>query len=219
MATANPSGNLVNPGNNELSGRRNRARVGGSGFTVFAWMNKPSLFARQISHQSPAPVGPGTVPIHPMDTPYPVELVTPMAATMGTLTLELYELYGSTVWERLKELGPPQGQSRGPVDIVGIFKAVSNTPTPITIFKYIRSPSIRGKRFKTYTEEYHNCVVSHVMDGETIEVGTMEVLKQMVVNYTHITREGVNDVLTKTNLGAANIGAANYQTTELPNFA
>jgi len=209
---------LVNPGTNELSGRRNRARVGGSGFTVFAWMNKPILFARQISHQSPAPVGPGTVPIHPMDTPYPVELVTPMAATMGTITLELYELYGSTVWERLTELEdlPKAG---GPVDIVGIFKAVSNTKKPITIFKYIRSPSIRGASFKTYTEEYHNCVVSQVMDGETIEVGTMEVLKQMVVNYTHITREGYNSVLTKGALGSNNIQNANYSTTELPRFA
>lgn len=184
---------------NELSGRRNRARVGGSGFTVFAWQNKPILFARQISHQSPTPVGPGTVPIHPMDTPYPVELITPMAATMGQITLELYELYGSNVWEQLKGLGGNNG--KGPVDIVGIFKAVANMADPIRIFKYIRPPSIRGKRMTPYTEEYHNCVVSQVMDGETIEVGTMEVLKQMVINYTHITRGGRNDVLRRTNLG------------------
>lgn len=210
-----PTSSLVNPGNNELA-RRNRARVGGSGFTVFAWMNKPILFAKQISHVSPAPVGPGTVPIHPMDTPYAVELITPMAATMGTLTLELYELYGSTVWERLKELdqSPYNG---GPVDIVGIFKAVSNSKSPITIFKYIRSPSIRGSAFKTYTEEYHNCVVSQVTDGETISVGTMEVLKQMVVNYTHITRGGNNPVLENSNLGANNIQNAGYSET-LTNF-
>ena len=186
-------------GDNELTGRRNRARVGGSGFTVFAWENKPILFARQVSHQSPAPVGPGTVPIHPMDTPYPVELITPMAATMGTITLELYELYGSQVWERLRGLGDRNG--KGPVDIVGIFKQVANLNKPVRIFKYIRPPSIRGRRMTPYTEEYHNCVVSQVMDGETIEVGTMEVLKQMVINYTHITRGGRNDVLRKTNLG------------------
>lgn len=212
-----PTNALVNPGNNELSGRRNRARVGGSGFTVFAWMNKPILFCRQISHQSPAPVGPGTVPIHPMDTPYPVELVTPMAATMGTLTLELYELYGSKIWNRLKELDK-NPQNGGPVDIVGIFKEVSNSKNPITIFKYIRSPSIRGAAYKTYTEEYHNCVVSQIMDGETIEVGTMEVLKQMVVNYTHITQGGNNSVLEKSNLGANNIQNAGYSET-LTNFA
>lgn len=190
-------------GTNDLTGRRNRARVGGSGFTVFAWMNQPILFARQISHQSPVPVGAGTTPIHPMDAPYPVELVTPMAATMGTLTLELYELYGSNVWERLSGLSGTGAD--GPVDIVGIFKAVSNMSQPVTVFKYIRSPSIRGTPFATYTEEYHNCVISQVMDGETIEVGTMEIIKQMVVNYTHITRGGRNDVLTSQNLGADNL--------------
>lgn len=196
---ANPlTGDTV--GTNQLEGSRNRARVGGSGFTVFAWNNKPILFARQISHQSPAPVGPGTVPIHPMDTPYPVELITPQAATMGTITLELYEVYGSNVWERLAGLGDSTGS--GPVDIVGIFKTVADMKSPVRIFKYIRPPSIRGKIMTPYTEEYHNCVVSQVMDGETIEVGTMEVLKQMVVNYTHLTRGGRNDVLTRTNLGS-----------------
>lgn len=206
----------INPGKNEVSARRNRARVGGSGFTVFAWQNKPILFSRQISHVSPAPVGPGTVPIHPMDTPYPVELMTPMAATMGTITLELYELYGSTIWERLEGLNesPEKG---GPVDIVGIFKAVSNSPKPITIFKYIRSPSVRGKPSQTYTEEYHNVVVSQLANGETIEVGTMEIIKQMVVNYTHVTIGGNNSVLEKTNLGSRNV-QANYET-ELPTFA
>lgn len=195
---------------NQLEGRRNRARVGGSGFTVFTWQNKPILFARQISHQSPTPVGPGTVPIHPMDTPYPVELITPMAATMGSITMELYDLYGSNVWERLKGLGGNNG--RVPVDIVGVFKEISDAPDPIRIFKYIRPPSIRGKRMVPYTEEYHNCVVSAIMDGETIEVGTMEVLKQMVVNYTHLTRGGKNNVLVKTNLG----NGAHDSTTDPP---
>lgn len=204
MAEAN-----VNIGNNETFGRRNRARVGGSGFTVFAWQSKPILFCRQISHQSPTAVGPGTVPIHPMDTPYPVELVTPMAATMGTITLELYELYGSTIWERLSGLNgnPTEG---GPVDLVGIFREISNMGSPVTIFKYIRSPSRSGAPPVTYTEEYHNVVVSSLANGETIEVGTMEILKQMVVNYTHTTIGGNNSVLNSKGLGANNV-QGNYQ--------
>lgn len=194
-------------GDNQLDGSTNRARVGGSGFTIFAWEQKPILFARQISHRSPTPVGPGVVPIHPMDTPYPVEIITPLAATMGEITLELYELFGSNVWERLVHLGGEvnaTGQTgQGPVDIVGIFKAIANTPKPVRIFKYVRPPAIRGQVMQPYTEEYHNCVVSAVEDGETIEVGTMEVLKRMVINYTHLTRNGRNDMLTKTNLGGS----------------
>lgn len=209
----------INIGANETSGLRNRARIGGSGFTVFAWGAKPVLFARQISHQTPAPVGPGTVPIHPMDTPYPVELITPMAATMGTITLELYELWGSTIWQRLESAGTGLGKNpegNGPVDLVGIFKEVAERGSPITIFKYVRFPSRNGQAPGSYTEEYHNCVVSQVQNGETIEVGTMEVLKQMVVNYTHPTFGGHNPILqAQGQLGGAI--SANY-TNDLPHI-
>lgn len=184
---------------NILRGHTDRARVAGSGFTVFSWGTDPILYARQISHMSPQPVGPGPVPIHPMDTPYPVEIITPQAASMGTITLELYEHFGSQVWERLEHLGKSNG--RGPVDIVGIFKAVANAARPIRVFKYVRPPMIRGRKMEPYTEEYHNVIVAAIEDGETIEVGTMEVLKQLQLNYTHMTRGGRNDVLQNVNLG------------------
>jgi hypothetical protein len=189
----------------DLVGAMNRARVGGSGFTVFTWDNKPILFARQIHHESPTAVGGGVVEIHPMDEPYPVELVTPQAASMGTIILDLYELYGAQVWERLATYlgGDPAGTSTsrpdsvngngvGPVDIVGVFNAVANSPSPIRIVKYVKPPQIRGKSMRPYTEEYHNCVISQVADGETIEVGTMAVIKQITVNYTYMTRNGRN---------------------------
>jgi hypothetical protein len=161
----------------------NRARVGGSGFTVFTWQSAVIAFARQISHTSPQPVGPGATPIHPMDTRYSTEIITPAAAGPGSLVLELYELYGQEVWDRLSTL-------TGAVDIVDIFEKVANSPDPITMVKFVRPPNLRGKTVTPYTEEYHNCVVSQVMNGETIEVGTMEVLKQITVMYTHMTRGG-----------------------------
>jgi hypothetical protein len=187
------------PTTNQLSGHTDRARVGGSGFTVFTWANSPILYARQISHQSPQPVGPGPVPIHPMDTPYPVEIITPQAAGVGNITLELYEHFGSQVWERLSGLGKSSGD--GPVDIVGIYKAVANTDKPIRVFKYIKPPKIRGRQMKPYTEEYHNVIVAAIEDGETIEVGTMEVLKQLQLQYTHMTRGGRNNALSNLTIG------------------
>jgi hypothetical protein len=198
----------------DLTGARNRVRVGGSGFTVFTWDDKPILFAKQIDHVSPTPVAP-TREIHPMDEPYPVELVTPQAAGMGTLTLQLYELYGGQVWERLASyLGGDSaaagltkdtvtGKGHGPVDIVGIFNAVANTPSPIRIVKYIKPPAIRGKTMRPYTEEYHNCVISTVEDGEQINVGILEVVKNVVVNYTYMTRGGRNPM---TERRSANLG-------------
>lgn len=197
-----------------LNGAQNRARVAGSGFTVFTWDNKPILFAQQIEHQSPMPVA-GVVPIHPMDEPYPVELITPQAANMGQIVLELYELYGAQVWERLADyLGGDSkvtGTGKGPVDIVGIFQAVANTPNPIRIIKYIRPPAIRGKKMAPYTEEYHNCVISSVLDGERISVGSMEITKQLTVNYTYMTRGNQNPVVDGTRSG--NLGGVRSSTT------
>lgn len=158
-----------------------RARLGGSGFTVFTWDGQLIAFARQISHTSPTPVGPGPTPIHPMDEPYPVEIITPAASNIGTLTLELYELYGKKVWERLVNLS-------GTIDLVDIFIQVAKRDKPISLVKFVRPPTLGGKRIPAYTEEYNNCVITNVLDGETIEVGTMEVLKQITVAYTFMTR-------------------------------
>lgn len=162
---------------------QNRVRVGGSGYTVFAWSGRLLAFANQVAHTSPAPVGPGATPIHPMDEPYAVEMITPAAAGPGSLTLEFFELYGSQVWERLNGL-------EGAVDIVDIFRKQAAMENPIRVVKYIRPPVLRGKRMAAYTEEYNNAIVTNVVDGETINVGTMEVLKQITIGYTHLTRDG-----------------------------
>lgn len=170
MATNNLPGNSTS-----------RARLGGSGFTVFTWDQKIIAFARQIAHVSPTPVGAGPTPIHPMDEPYPVEIITPAASNIGTLTLTLYELYGQKVWERLTDL-------TGLVDLVDIFIEVAKRKNPVTMVKFVRPPTLGGKKISAYTEEYHNCVITNVLDGETIAVGTMEVEKQITVAYTHMTR-------------------------------
>ncbi len=166
---------------------RHRARLGGSAFTVFAWNSgngiEPIAFARQISHTSPTPVGPGPTPIHPMDEPYAVEILTPAASNIGSLTLELYELYNKKVWERLSALA-------NTLDLVNIFIKVASLDNPITMYKYIIPPHV-GTTGTPYVESYHNCVITNVLDGESIEIGTMEVMKQIEVAYTRMSRDGV----------------------------
>ena len=156
-----------------------RFRVGGSGFSIFHWKKKPIAFARQVAHVSPAPVGPGAVPIHPLDEPRPVEIITPAAISMGQITIELYELYGRKAWDELADLS-------GSHDLQEVFMTVANTANPIDMTKFVFPP--RGSRVADYSETYHNCVITNVLDGETIEVGTMEVLKQVTVGYTRVTR-------------------------------
>lgn len=189
---------------------RNRARVGGSGFTVFTFGGQPIAFAQQITHTSPAPVGPGPVAIHPMDEPYPVQVITPAASGMGSLTLRLYELYNSKVWDRLGAQlgytgtpGSPFGNSNEgelsfggsvlnqAVDLVDVFIRIAEQPAgTVNVVKYIRPPLLGGTHGTPYAEQYHGCVITNVLDGEAIEVGTMEVTKEITVAYTYMTRNG-----------------------------
>lgn len=184
---------------------RNRVRVGGSGFTVFTFMGQPLAFCQQVAHTAPQPVGPGAVAIQPMDEPYPVQVITPAAAGMGMLVLSLYELYNSKVWDRLgadvgfsnvlpsdqntQSLG--QNILTGAVDIADIFIRVAEQRTEdLQVVKYIRPPTIAQIAPKPYQEIYHNIVITNVSDSEQVEVGTMEIVKQITVGYTHVTRPG-----------------------------
>lgn len=191
---------------------KNRVRVGGSGFTIFAFMGQPLAFCQQVSHTAPAPVGPGAVAIHPMDEPYPVQVITPAAAGMGSVTLNMYELYESKVWDRVgaapgtlfnKDVAPPLSSNQneisfgdnnilsGAVDIADIFvRIAAEDPANLSLVKYIRSPTLAGNPPVKYHEIYHNCVITNIVDGEEIQVGTMEVLKQLTIGYTHVTRPG-----------------------------
>lgn len=157
-------------------------RVGGSGFTVFLWNNIPIPFAQQVSHTSPQPVGPGPVAVQPIDEPYPIQVITPAAAGMGSLTLNLYELYGQKVWDNLGG-----GYLRGATDIVDLFIAMASASNEATVTKLIRPPRLRGTTGKSYAEIYHGAVITNVVDSEQIETGSMEILKQITVGYRYMT--------------------------------
>lgn len=170
-----------------------RARVGGSGFTAFFWQGKPLGFCRQIAHTSAPPVGPGPTPIQPLDEPYPIDIVTPAAQTIGTLVLEMYELYNRKIWDHLAGV-------QGELDIVNVFIQIAASPDPITVVKVIQPPRLRGKAGEPYFEQFHNCVITNIEDGETVEIGTMEITKRITVAYTHLTRSGAWRVKPKDNL-------------------
>jgi len=181
----------------------NRARVGGQGFTAFYWnplnlgggLGQPIAFAREVNHISPAPVGPGSVAIQPLDATHPKHIITPNAIGMGTLTCEIYELYGRKIWDKLRGLG--QNQNGEPLnDLQAIFARVADLPNNIRMVRVITPPRGVESNFnrRAYTEIYHKCVITNVIDGEQINVGTMEILKQVEIGYTHMTRaQKVND--------------------------
>lgn len=205
---------------------RNFVRRGGSGFTIFTFGGQPISFCQQVAHTSPRPVGAGASAIQPMDEPYPIEIITPAAAGMGQIVLNLFELFGSggaasKAWDRLGvQLGtgasPFGGTSYtnesiyqslignsthapfyGLVDIVDIFIAQAQLdPNAMQIVKVIRPnplPTALGAQpapVSPYTEEYVGCVITDVADNEQIEVGTLEIVKQLTISYRYMTRNG-----------------------------
>ena len=82
----------------------------------------------------------------------------------------------------------------GAVDIVDIFiRQAQLAPSQTEVVKIIRplgASGPAGSPIQPYTEEYHGCVITNVQDGEQIAIGTMEVLKQITINYRYMTRNG-----------------------------
>jgi hypothetical protein len=200
------------------SAQQNFVRRGGSGWTIFTFAGQPITFCQQVSHTSPVPVGQGVSAIQPMDEPYPVELVTPAAAGMGQLVLNMYELFGSNgyaskVWDRLGmnigNSGTPFGTagltdtsafltgSSGPfagaVDIVDIFiRQAKINPQDMSVMQIVRPPAnATNPNAKPYFIQYMGCVITNVTDGETIDVGTLEILKTVTIAYRYQLRDGV----------------------------
>jgi hypothetical protein len=128
---------------------------------------------------------------------------------MGSLTLNMIELYGSKVWDRLgaevgyKGTGTPYlgsgdfsgGTSgailSGAIDITDIMiRVAEQDPSKMNVVKFIRPPKLAGTTQNPYAEIYHNCVITNVLDGEQVDIGSMEVIKQITVGYTHMTQPG-----------------------------
>lgn len=198
---------------------QNFVRRGGSGFTLFTFGGQPIAFCQQVAHTSPRPVGQGASAIQPMDEPYPIEIITPAAAGMGQIVLNLFELFGSggkasKVWDRLgvganKLGGNPFGQIgqtdtsqflnlnsgggvfTGAVDIVDIFiNQAKATPQSMSVVQIIRPPQLPSGSGTPYFIQYVGCVITDVQDGEQIDVGTLEVIKQITVAYRYPLRDG-----------------------------
>lgn len=185
----------------------NRIRVAGSGFTIFTFAGQVISFAQQISEVSPTPVGAGPVAIHPLDEPYPIQVITPAASGMGSITLNLYELYNEKVWDRLaanvsnnlkdpfggkssNDVNTGKGIFDGAVDLVDVFIRQNEYNGALNLVKYVRPPIIGGTPGRPYRDSYHGCVITNIIDGEQIEVGSMEIIKQVTVAYRFKMRNG-----------------------------
>lgn len=186
-----------NPNNN--SNLPNTFRVGGSGFTAFHWQGKVIGFAQAVGHQAPQPVA-QPVAIQPLDQARPLQILVPAAIGPGTLQLQMFEMYNSAVWDRMMQIvdevkgNGTNGIPKGGVynDLADVFLRMSAIGKGISASKVVYPPNagVRGgPKVRHYAEQFHNCTITDIRNDETIQIGTMEVIKSLTIQYTHMTRQ------------------------------
>ncbi len=182
---------------NNLTNMPGTFRNGGQGFTAFWWSGQVIGFAQQVSHQSPQPVAP-PVAIQPLDQQYPMQIMVPAAVGAGTLQCQLFEMYNSKVWDRIMAVTDSisgignAGARNQYADLSEVFLRLSALNKPINASKIIYPPNagVRGgPKVRHYAELYHNVMITDIRDDEQITIGTMEVLKNITMMYTYMTRE------------------------------
>jgi hypothetical protein len=84
------------------------------------------------------------------------------------------------------------GPFAGLVDIVDIAIAQAQLdPSQMQIVKYIRPLPVGGQAVQPYFESYVGCVITNVVDGEQVDITTLQIMKQITVAYRYLTRNGV----------------------------
>ena len=144
-------------------------RVGG-GYTAFVYNGKPLIYAQMVNERAPSPVANPT-PVQPLDSPYPVEIVLPIALSAGFLELTLLETWDAEVWAQL-------GASFATAsDLLDVFKA-QLAQGEVSMVKVINKPD--GTQRKIV---YQGCVVINVQIDEMIQIGTLTIPKQITIMY------------------------------------
>ena len=148
-----------------------QTRVAGSGWTSISWQGTTLAWAQTVQDTAPAPVAAAQA-IQPLDQEHPVEIVTARAVGAGTLRLTLFELWNGPVWQQL----PGLSTAKTLLDVLKTQVTLGN----VSCRKTIRLPS-GGFRVKVY----YNCVITDADDGETINIGTLVLPKNVTMMYTY----------------------------------
>jgi len=181
---------------NNISNTPKTFRQGGQGFTAFHWLGSVIGFAQSVGHQSPQPVAAPSA-IQPLDQAHPMQILVPPAVGPGTLQVQLFELYNSAVWDdimRITDNSKSVNQIGAKAiynDLADIFLRLSAIGKGITASKIVYPPNagVRGgPKVRHYAEQYHNCMITDIRNDETIQIGTMEVIKSMTIQYTYMKR-------------------------------
>lgn len=157
-------------------------------------------FLAEINDQPGQAEGRAT-PIHPIGKPYPVEIATPYAQSMGTLTLTVWSRWGEDGWvsalmhsveperetdsraEKWGDYVSKHNISQGyPCDLREVLEAQRQKNGEIYVYKY----ELGGNGKVIRKKEYVGAVITNIDAGDTVNVGTMEQRTRITINYCHV---------------------------------
>ena len=151
-----------------------RVRNVGSNYTTFQYAGRSIAFLQRFQDHG-QPLVTSAAAVHPLGYTTPVDIVAPRALREGKITATINELWREEVWEQMQGLS-------GARTIVEIFERLAQTPNYVTCTKIVHPPG--GTR---YGKIYHRCVITNITDGETVELGTLAIQKNIEITYTHST--------------------------------
>jgi hypothetical protein len=148
-------------------------RIGGSGFTQFAWRGTTLAWLQVISDTAPRAVA-SAQPVQPLDARVPVEIVTARAVSAGTLRLTFFELWNGPVWTQLPGLE-------------GATKLLDVLDTQVTLGDISCRKFIRRPNGGVATKVYLGCKITDAEEDETIQIQSMTLPKSITIMYTDTT--------------------------------
>lgn len=156
-----------------------KTRVVGSGFTTFNYNGRPIAYMDQVQDSGQKPLGaPSPVEaVFSLDKNRAIEIVTSRVLDVGTLRMQIRELWNQEVWQQLAGLENVEGV------ITDVFAALAEQSEAVTCQMLIKPPGSPTWRGRTY----HNCVITDIEDGESVSLGMLTVPKSITVTYTHKT--------------------------------
>ena len=169
-------------------------RVGGAGFTVFHVQGQPLMYAQAVGYQSPQAVA-APQAVQPMDARRPLAIVTTVAITGGTMTLNVYEQFGTKVWDNLMSqidstnANNTANQLAVYNDLSDVMLRLMSLGLGLSATKLIVPPRPIGQnRIGYITETMHNITITDIRDDEQVAVDTMLMVKPITIQYTSATR-------------------------------
>ena len=150
------------------------ARNFGSSYTTFRYNGANIAYLQGVRDSGQSFVAQAQA-VQPLGNTYPAEIVAPRALGAGTIALSITELWHHEIWEQLAGLA-------GTTDLVQIVNRLASQGQAVSCTKIITPPT--GAK---YGKTYHGCVITDIQDGESFDITTITMPKQITLMYTHKT--------------------------------